>query len=149
MRTGRLSISRGHVLIQAARSVEAPPEPKGFVPAGEPSDVQLVDARLTALERLTRLLDQGTLSPEEFLTEKALVLNMGREELLLSEPLVPSEDTMAAAAPEPERGPSLAGRLLGWRFIAVSAAVGVGLSFWAQPQETQALLEQAARLVTG
>src|ERR1700709_2437198 len=111
MRTGRLSISRGHQLQgepvamppqlplvpQPAAPRPAPASPLAPAPApGDPGpapvsglaqappsspDYQLVHDRLSSLERLTRLFELGALSAEEFATEKALVLGLPADEL--------------------------------------------------------------------
>jgi hypothetical protein len=84
----------------------------------------LVEHRLAALERLSQLLERGVLSPDEFAAEKALVLRLPVDELVLHE--------NAAAAPEPH--PSLLGRLFGWRLIAAGLAAGLALSAYSSPE---------------
>lgn len=141
MRTGKLAISRGH---HWAEPAEARPAPLAIVPpAAEPVvDIQLevaeaasvglpVHERLDALERLVRLAEQGAFTPEEFAAEKALIL--GR---------APAEPA-AAIAP---RRPSLLGRLLGWKLIPLGLIAGLGLSWFAQPDETRRVFEEALRL---
>ena len=75
MRTGRLSISRGHPP-QAAE--ETPPPQLALVPpvaAPAPAgNFDAVNERLSALERLVRLYEQGALTIEEFAAEKLLSL---------------------------------------------------------------------------
>ena len=44
-------------------------------------------------------------------------------------------------------GPSLMGRMLGWRFVALSLAVGLAFSYWTQPRETLNYLDGALRLL--
>jgi hypothetical protein len=163
MRTGRLSISRGHQMEGAPVGVSAPPPhltlvqlpaeqapAPVFAPETAPpvtADYQLLHDRLTALERLARLFELGTLSAEEFAAEKALVLAQPAGELLLREPapvhFVPAAPRKAA----PARGPSLLGRMLGWKLLLVGLVAGIGLSFAAQPAETQRFFEQALRLI--
>jgi hypothetical protein len=107
-------------------------------------DYHLVHDRLTSLERLTRLFEVGALSAEEFAAEKALVLGLPADELVLR---MPAPVGFVPAAPRREaRGPSLLGRMFGWKFILFSLVAGLGLSFAAQPRETQHLFEQIARL---
>ncbi|HEY0115819.1 MAG TPA: hypothetical protein VGB54_08865 [Allosphingosinicella sp.] len=145
MRTGRLSISRGHEIggaPPAPRREPAPLAPVSFSPAANQGELHRVHARLTALERLSRLVEQGALSVEEFKLEKSLVLRLTGEELLLTE-------VAPAASPAPQPGPSLLGRLRGWRFFVVALAVGFGFSYAAQPDETLAFFSQAAQLVAG
>src|SRR5947208_7118298 len=137
MRTGRLSISRGHqlqgepvaippqlVLVpQPAEPRSAPvPVPHQAPPASP--DYQLVHDRLSALERLARLFELGALSAEEFAAEKAVVLALPADELLLSHPAPVS--FVPAAPRTPARGPSLLGRLFGWKFLLLSLAAGLG-----------------------
>jgi hypothetical protein len=131
MQTGRLSISRGHQL-QEARGTRLRPAP----PASP--EYQGVHDRLTALERLARLLDLGALSAEEFAAEKALILSLPADELVLRDPapvhFVPAAPRRAAP------GPSLLGRMLSWQFLLLSLSVGIAFSFWTQPAETARLL---------
>lgn len=136
MRTGRLSISRGNQLAEK-RAEPAVVKPVSFSPAADKSDLQLIHVRLNALERLTRLVEQGTLSMEEFQIEKSLVLRMT------------SGETPPVKAPQPERGPALLSRVTGWRFLIVAVAAGIGLSFAAQPDATVAFFSDAADFVTG
>jgi hypothetical protein len=141
MRTGRLRISRGH-----QEAVRETPPPLMLVPA-EPSpapssppatpDYQIVHDRLTALERLTRLFELGALSAAEFASEKALILAMPTDELLLT---APAPVGFVPAAPRaPARGPSLLGRMLHWKLLAFSVVVGLALSWFVQPSETRHL----------
>jgi len=150
MHRGKLSISRGHEL-------QGPPEPPAppqltLVPArpvAEPvtPDYAAVHDRLTSLERLTRLFELGALSAEEFAAEKALILALPADELVLREaapvhfvPAAPRERIRA-------RGPSLLGRMLSWKFLLFSLVVGLGFSYATQPNETQRLLDQILRLI--
>jgi len=148
MRTGRLSISRGHQL-QETPEQPAPPPLKLVPPPAEQAppaspDYHLVHDRLTSLERLTRLFELGALSAEEFAAEKALILALPAEELVLRETapvhFVPAVPRKAA------RGPSLIGRMLNWKFLLFSLVVGLGFSFAAQPGDTQRFLDQLLRL---
>lgn len=146
MRTGRLSISRGH---QLAATPEGPGPPQLALvqarPAPEPAspDYAAVHDRLTSLERLARLFELGALSAEEFAAEKALILALPADELVLRQPapvhFVPAEPRRA------QRGPSLVGRMLNWKFLLFSLVAGLGFSFAAQPDETQRFLDQVLR----
>jgi hypothetical protein len=160
MRTGRLSISRGHQLQgepvaipPQLKLVPQPAEPESalvFVPPSAPPaspDYQLVHDRLSALERLTRLFELGALSAEEFAAEKALVLALPADELVLREPAPVS--FVPAAPRRAPRGPSLLGRMLGWKFLSCSLAAGLALSFATQPHETARLFEQLSRAFAG
>lgn len=143
MRTGRLSISRGH---QRGGSASLGPR-LSIVARGEPEagtkalpvspEYQPVLDRLTALERLARLHDQGALTDAEFAAEKAMLLARHTDELVLNEPLL---------APAPPRGPTLLGRLFSWRFIPVGIVAGLALSFASQPRETTRFFEESLRL---
>ena len=149
MRTGRLSISRGHQL-QGAPEGPAPPQLSLVEawPAPEPAsaDYAAVHDRLTSLERLTRLFELGALSADEFAAEKALILALPADELVLREPapvhFVPAAPRQRIRA----RGPSLIGRMLNWKFLLFSLLVGVGFSFAAQPNETERFFDQILRL---
>src|SRR5436305_15266484 len=157
MRTGRLSISRGHQLqgepvafppqlTLVPQPAEPKPAPVSVLSQAPPAspDYQLVHDRLSALERLTRLFELGTLSAEEFAAEKAIVLALPAGELLLEHPV--PVGFVPAAPREAARGPSLLGRLFGWKFLLLSLAAGLGLSFAAQPHETAHLFDQIDRL---
>ena len=119
-----------------------PPERPNSAPAPAPAapvsiaDYQLVRERLDALERLSLLRDIGVLTPDEFTAEKALVLRLPAEELLLG------EDHML-----PPRGPSLLGRLFGWKMLLAGAIVGLGLSAYTAPQDLMKLADSASRLI--
>lgn len=138
MRTGKLAISRGH------QQSEQPH--LSLVPADEPvrplasSDYLVIHERLNALERLTRLFEQGALSAEEFAAEKRIVLSLPADELVLRE-AVPVHFVPAA----PRRGPSLLGRMLSWRFLLFSLVMGIGFSFAAQPDATIRFFDQTLR----
>ena len=158
MRTGRLSISRGHQLqgepvaippqlTLVPQPAEPRPAPVSVLEQAPPAtpDYQLVHDRLTSLERLTRLFEIGALSAEEFAAEKALVLGLPADELVLRTP-APVSFVPAAPRRRPERGPSLLGRMFGWKFILLSLVAGLGLSYAAQPNQTVHLFEQILRL---
>jgi hypothetical protein len=111
-------------------------------------DYQLVHDRLTSLERLARLFEVGALSADEFAAEKALVLGLPADELVLRT-LAPVSFVPAAPRRRPERGPSLLARMVGWKFLLFSLVVGFGFSYAAQPRETAHLFEQTLRLFGG
>jgi len=154
MRTGRLSISRGHQL-QGAPEGPAPPqlalvpqarEPEPAAPAPASPDYHAVHDRLTSLERLARLFELGALTAEEFAAEKALILALPADELVLRDPapvhFVPAAPRQRIRA----RGPSLIGRMLNWKFLLFSLIVGLGFSFATQPDETRRFFDQMLRL---
>ena len=161
MRTGRLAISRGHRagevpppvprLVLVPRSADVP-KPKSrparppAAPAVPPSpEYHLTHDRLTALERLARLHKQGMLSAEEFAAEKAVILSLPPDELVLTAPApgpIPSAGPRASPA-----GPSLLGRLFGWPLLPVGLVAGIGLSFASQPRETWRFAEDLLRLL--
>ncbi len=151
MRTGKLSISRGHeigAIAPAPRLALVPraePETRA-APVREPAapaspEYQLVHDRLTALERLTRLLEQGALSEAEFAAEKATILSLPADELVLHEAA-----HVSAEPPRLPRGPSLLGRLLSWKVLPVGVAAGFALSFAAQPRQTIGFFDELLRL---
>jgi hypothetical protein len=150
MRTGKLSISRGHQL-QGTPEQPAPPQltlvPEPPVAEPVTPDYAALHDRLTSLERLARLFELGALSAGEFAAEKALILALPADELVLREaapvhfvPAAPRERIRS-------RGPSLLGRMLNWKFLLFSLVVGVGFSFATQPNETQRFFDQMLRLI--
>ena len=146
MRTGRLSISRGHppetmedapshlALVPSAAETLAAPAPAPV------TDIQSATERLTALERLVRLYEQGALSVEEFAAEKMLILG----DLPRAAPV-----HFVPAAPRPRRGPSLLGRILSWPFLLLCLAAGIGFSFATQPEATNRLVTQLWHAIAG
>lgn len=100
-------------------------------------DYHLMHDRLTALERLARLRDSGILSDDEFTAEKARILHLPADELVLK------------GGMEAKRGPSLLGRILNWKLLLLAGLVGIGFSAVVQPQETQAVAERAIVSLTG
>jgi hypothetical protein len=148
MRTGRLSISRGHQLQETLEPSAAPPlklvpPPVEQAPPASP-DYHVVHDRLTSLERLTRLFELGALSAGEFAAEKALILALPADELVLRD--AAPVHFVPAAPRQPRRGPSLIGRMLNWKFLLFSLVVGVGFSFATQPNETARLFDQTVHL---
>jgi hypothetical protein len=148
MRTGRLAIAKGYQL--AASAEPAPPllalVPEADAPAApapnsgpaESPDLHKVQDRLSALERLTRLYEQGVLSADEFLDEKALILGRRIEE----------KGPVGFSPAQPRRpvpGPSLIGRMLNWKFLLLSLVIGLGFSFVTQPDATLRAFDQAVR----
>ncbi len=140
MRTGKLSIGRGHrtggLSATGPRLSIVAREPVAAVPPPVSPEYQPVHDRLSALERLARLREQGALTDEEFAAEKASILGPA-DTLVLNEPLV---------APEPVPSQSLLGRLFGWKIIPIGLAAGVALSYASQPRETLRFFEDALRL---
>ena len=160
MRTGKLSISRGYQfgedaapvprLVLVPKSADAPPPKAARAPAapGAPvsEEYRIAHDRLTALERLARLVKQGALSADEFAAEKARILGQPSDELVLRDP-APSQPTAADRPAPPPPGPSLLGRLMSWKFLPVGLAAGLGLSFASQPEETLRFFDEALRLL--
>jgi hypothetical protein len=144
MQGGKLMISRGVPAAEQAVPLGRRPEPPAQTPLqpalprndGPASDIHLVDYRLAALERLSRLRDRGALSLEEFAAEKALVLALPAGEL----ELVPEQILRP-------RGPSLLGRLFGWKMLAAGAAAGLIFSYVTAPQDLMGLVDRASRLL--
>jgi hypothetical protein len=137
MRTGKLAISRGHA--------SSEPPHLALVPAEAPRH-ELVEHRLTSLERLTRLYEQGVLTADEFIEEKALIL--GRRAAEHAEGAAPVHFAPAAPRP-PQHGPSLLGRMRAWRFLLLSLAVGIAFSFAIQPDTTSRFFTQLWRALGG
>lgn len=142
MRTGKLAISRGHE--------RAEPPHLSLVPAVAPehpapasADYHLVHDRLTSLERLSRLHEQGALSAEEFQAEKLLILGLPADEYVLRD-TAPVHFVPAEPRP-PQRGPSLVGRMLSWPFLLFSLVAGLGFSYVSQPEATLRFFAQTAR----
>ena len=109
---------------------------EGAPQAAEPLQPQtleylLMHDRITSLERLARLRESGTLTDEEFAAEKERILQLPSEELVLR-------------APEPARpsGPSLVGRLFGWKLLVLAILLGLALAYFAQPEQTMRMLER-------
>jgi len=156
MRTGTLGIRRGH---QIGDQLPAAPRlslvPRGEVPpparelAEEPPrdpaspEYRAVHDRLAALERLARLFEQGALTETEFAAEKAFLLRLPVDELILVEPAAAPALPVIAAA----RRPSLLGRLFDWRLLPLGLVAGLGFSFATQPQETIRFFDEALRLL--
>ena len=150
MRTGRLSISRGH---RQDGAEETPPPHLALVPpaiepapvslpAPEPDPVsrlQTVHERLSALERLVRLYEMGALSIEEFTAEKMAI--MGEPPNVAPVHFVPARPR--------KRSPSLLGRMLSWWFLLLCLAAGVGLSFATQPEATSRFASQLWHAIAG
>jgi hypothetical protein len=152
MRTGKLAISRGHSSFEPPH-LALVPEHRASVPAQNepapepaPPRTDLVEHRLTSLERLTRLYEHGVLTADEFIDEKALIL--GRRAAEPVEGAAPVH-FVPAAPRAPRRGPSLVGRMLGWRFVLLSLAVGIGFSFAIQPDTTSRFFAQLWRALGG
>jgi hypothetical protein len=141
MRTGKLAISRGHPLSEPPHLALVPADA-----APAPVRHELVEQRLTSLERLTRLYEQGVLTVDEFIEEKALIL--GRRAAEHAEGAAPVH-FVPAAPRAPQRGPSLVGRMLSWRFLLFSLAVGIGFSFAVQPDTTARFFTQFLRTLGG
>ena len=109
-------------------------------------DHALIDHRLSALERLTRLAEQGVLSAEEFDDEKALILGRFAKRPAPEGPVAFTSVTQRRQPPRPQ-GRSLLGRLFGgWRAIPVGLVAGLALSFAAQPVATWRFFDEALRL---
>lgn len=132
-------ISRGNGVVADAKAparAEARPATPKAANDAPAADFHLVHHRLVALERLSALFEKGALSEEEFAAEKALVLRLPAEELVLRSAMPP---------PAPRR-PSLLGRLVDWKLLAVGTLAGLGLSFYSDPQGLLDLTERLGRL---
>jgi hypothetical protein len=143
MRTGKLAISRGHPSFEPPRLALVPAEAE---PAPAPTRHDLVEHRLTSLERLARLYEQGVLTADEFIDEKALIL--GRRAADHAEGAAPVH-FVPAAPRAPQRGPSLVGRMLSLRFLLFSLVAGIAFSFAIQPDTTTRFFTQILRALGG
>lgn len=123
--------------------LEAAPEPA--VPAPASPEYHLVHDRLTAIERLKRLRDQGALTEEEFVAEKAIILSLPADELVLHVP-APQADETANSRPAANRNPPLVRRLFGWRFLMLALGLALLSSYLTQPRETVRILQAGASL---
>lgn len=123
------------------RAVPSQPElsPQAVAEARRDSaapDYQLVHFRLEAIERLCLLRDTGALSSAEYEAEKRLVLRLPVDEL-----------DEARSSILPPRGPSLLGRILGWKIMLAGAAAGLGFVAFTAPQELAGLAERLSKLL--
>ncbi|MGQ0558356.1 MAG: SHOCT domain-containing protein [Sphingosinicella sp.] len=161
MAVGKHSICRGHELGETpvvaprfagetAEGAIAPAHPLPPLPASLSADYGWIHERLTAVERLVRLYDQGALSEAEFAAEKAVIL--GGERPLPSEYAAPLPGLPTSFSParvqasRRVRGPSLFGRLLCWPVLLPGLAAGVALSLASQPEATMHFLDEGLRL---
>jgi hypothetical protein len=136
MRTGKRSISRGHELLRDRPApVEPPVRPVSFTPCRETGELHRIQVRLNALERLTRLVEQGAISLDEFKLEKSLVLRLTGEELLLTSPAPP---------PPAESSAPLAARMPRWTILLAAPLLGIAAFLWAAPAEALAWLDLLA-----
>ena len=110
--------------------VEAAP-----VPA---ANLEAVNARLAALERLVSLYEQGALTIEEFVAEKILILG--------EPPVSPVRFVPAKAR---RRNRSLLGRMLSWPFLLLCLAAGLGLTYATQPEATNRFVTQLWHSLAG
>jgi hypothetical protein len=129
MRTGRLSISRGHEIGSGSGPVPIAPVPWEGIPVGFVPSTESYP-RLQALERLGRLREKDMLSPEEFALEKALILGS-------------LEEAPSTAVPRP--GPPLVSRVSKAWLLPLGLVVGLALSLIAQPRETLRFVQDAVR----
>ncbi len=152
MPAGKLMISRGMPSAAESAPIRLEPEPKLRAVPSEPEqarpapvsvrhdgpapDYQLVHFRLEALERLSLLRDKEALSAEEYEAEKSLVLRLPADELnQIQESILPP------------RGPSLLGRLFGWKLILTGLILGLGFVAFTAPQELMSLVDRLSRLI--
>ena len=141
MRTGRLSISRGHEIAERRSAARLAPEaqaaPVSFRPA-HATKIELIETRIAALERLSRLVEQGVLTLDEFRIEKSLVLRH-----------TGGSFRSPAARPVPIPGKSLAVRLFHWRLLWLAPPATLSFSYWLRPDDTLAWLSDLIRFVSG
>ena len=92
-------------------------------------DYCLINDRLAALERLLALRDKGILTADELEYEKAAILRLPNEELILR-----------PGPARTDRGPSLLGRLFDWKVLASGIVAGLALAAFTRPEELTRLL---------
>ncbi|MGZ8359370.1 MAG: hypothetical protein ACXWUX_02515 [Allosphingosinicella sp.] len=116
-------------------------------------EYHVVHDRLTALERLARLRDEGALTAREYAAEKALVLALPADELVLQEaaPRVPelAAEILPVAGSTLLQSPPLIDRFAGWKLLPLGLGAGLALSYASQPRETVRFLEDVFRLFGG
>jgi hypothetical protein len=199
VRSGRFNISRGNQLGESIGSAprllivpreDPKPQPAPVAvaeldprPAPLPAtpmtaapispEYQPVHDRLTALERLARLRDEGALTAKEYAAEKAKLLRPPVEEMVLCEATAtPVGGAVSAAtlsvtaghqsssAPQsPDatappllltaQGPALLDRIAVWKVVLLGLLAGLGLSYASQPRETVHFLEDLVKLFVG
>jgi hypothetical protein len=113
-----------------------PPEAPAARPDRPAPDCRLVNFRLEALERLSLLRDTGVLSAAEFEAEKRIVLRLPADAPELAEERITKP-----------RGPSLLGRILGWKILLAGLIVGLGFVALTAPQEMAGLAERFSNLI--
>ncbi|MGQ0660244.1 hypothetical protein [Sphingosinicella sp.] len=148
MRTGRLAISRGFPSAEGSgEAVQFPIVESAQSPASQVAGaIAAANARLEALERLTRLCEAGALTIDEFLIEKAAILGYPCSDLVTPrEEGEPPISFIPAAPRAPPRGRSLLGRL-GWTIVPLGLVAGLGLSAFSQPDATALLWQESLRL---
>lgn len=111
------------------------PQPPAATPAAA-ADYHCVRERIDALERLSLLRDIGVLTPEEFAAEKGLVLRLPAEDMLEQRESI-----------LPHRGPSLLGRLLGWKLLVTGALAGLAFTAFTAPQDLTSLADRLSKLI--
>ena len=157
MNAGKVTISRGHELAgpRAAQPDFSEPAVPGNAPSLPPlpssisADYGWIHERLSAVERLVRLYDQGALTAAEFAAEKAVILGGGPldppQPAIRTQP-VSFAPVARAAAPGKRRGPSLIGRLIRWPVLLPGLVAGLALSFASQPEATMHFLDEGLRI---
>ena len=151
MRTGKLSISRGYQLDRpeppAPRLALVPriAEPANAEPEPSPGwpEYQAVKERLAAIERLARLHKQGALTDDEFAAEKAALLSRPPDRAVATAPI----SSMLVAEARPVRGPTLFGRIFGWKVLPAGIVAGLAFSYVSQPRETVDFFNETLRLI--
>ena len=105
-----------------------------------------VNARIVALERLTRLCEVGALTVDEFLVEKAAILGHRQSDLSIARAPDAPPISFHPAEPRRPKGRSLAGRL-GWTLVPLGLVAGLALTAVSQPDLAARALDEAMRIV--
>ena len=154
MNAGKASICRGHELdaaragprFAAVSGQGQPAAPLPPLPASLSADYGWIHERLSAVERLVRLYDQGALTSAEFAAEKAVILGGDVQAPLpaRSQPVsfVPARTAAHVSRP----GPSLIGRVLRWQIMLPGLVAGIVLSLVSQPEATVHFADEALRI---
>jgi hypothetical protein len=149
MPIGRPAISRG---FPSSEHSEEPVRLEIVEPAAASSpppivgeSLAAVNARIEALERLTRLCEAGALTVDEFMAEKALILGHPQSNLAGSEDRSSGPITFHPATAEAAPRRSLLGRL-GWFILPLGLAGGLGLAALTQPDAAARIWQEALRL---
>ena len=148
MRISRPAIARGFPPSEPSEEALRLEIVESAVASAPPSiadeSLAAVNARIEALERLTRLCEAGALTIDEFMAEKARILGHPQSNLAGSTGNSGPISFQPAKAKSPPRR-SLFGRL-GWFILPLGLAAGLGLAALTQPDAALEVWQEALRL---